>query len=100
MQSRTIVERRVPERDRRRNTRALSMEKAAPTESNRKVPQTPRRQPATNPAVKPPITPPWKENLRSRIRYFNRKASHDSGSGESEASAKTFCKNVHSLRWR
>jgi len=55
MQSRTMVEKRVPGRDRTWNSRARSMEKAAPKESSKKVPQTPSRQPATNPAVKPPI---------------------------------------------
>lgn len=58
MQSRAIVERRVPGRDRNRNRRARSSENAAPMESIKKVPQTPRRHPAISPAVKPPITSP------------------------------------------
>jgi len=61
MKSRTIVERRVPVRDRTRNKRVLSTENAALRESNKKVPQTPRRQPATNPDVKPPITSPFEK---------------------------------------
>src|SRR6267154_33324 len=58
MNSRAIVERKVPGRERTRNIRAPSAENATPIESNKKVPLTPRRQPATNPAAKPPITSP------------------------------------------
>src|SRR5260221_10449831 len=58
MHSRAIVERRVPGSERTRNIRVPSTENATPIESNKKVPPTPRRQPATNPAAKLPITSP------------------------------------------
>src|ERR1700680_4986946 len=89
VQSTTIVERRVPGRHRTRNTRARSTENAAPMESIKKVPQTPRRQPAINPAVKPPITSPWKENVRPCFRQVNRQARPKTGDEKSNASAET-----------
>jgi len=92
MQSSTIVERIVPGRDRTWNTRALSTEKAAPTDSNKKVPQTPRRQPATNPVVKPPITSPSARKRTPHIQQVNQRASQQPGSRESGASAETFLK--------
>ncbi len=75
MNSSRIAERKVPGSDRRRNTRALSTENAAPRESNKKVPQTPRRQPATNPVVNPPITSPSQRKLRPHIHDVNRQAN-------------------------
>ena len=53
----------VPGRDRTRSTRAPSPENAAPMESNKRVPQTPSRQPVTKPAVKPPMAFPSHRKL-------------------------------------
>ena len=58
----------------------------------KKVPQTPRRQPATNPAVKPPITSPL-ERKRTPVVSGKSTDKQDlrSGNGKSNAS----CRNVH-----
>ena len=58
-----IEDSRVPGIDRSLKKREPSPENTALTVSRKKVPQTPRRQPATKPTVKPPITIPPVEKL-------------------------------------